>query len=118
MRSLTVLSVSVLALGWVVLVGGCPPTVQPVGPAADFYADVVSGGPPLLVQFTNTSLAGSSPITDYHWDFGDGATSTTINPIYSYTEAGDYTVSLTVTTAVGSATMIKQDFIQVGGSIL
>lgn len=45
------------------------------------------------VTFTNTSVNASS----YLWDFGDGNTSTDVNPLHSYTAAGTYTVSLTAT---------------------
>lgn len=43
-----------------------------------------------------------SPITfgvsqDYHWDFGDGNTSTSTNPTHSYGSDGTYTVTLTTT---------------------
>ena len=43
------------------------------------------------------------------WDFGDGETSTAIHPIHTYNAAGDYTVTLTTTAAVGgnSDTMTK-----------
>jgi len=36
-------------------------------------------------------------VVSYHWDFGDGTTSTDKNPIHAYTELGTFTVSLTVT---------------------
>jgi PKD repeat protein len=39
--------------------------------------------------------------TGYAWDFGDGATSTDANPDHSYTEAGKFTVELTVTSEAG-----------------
>jgi hypothetical protein len=32
---------------------------------------------------------------NYYWDFGDGATTTTVNPTHSYSANGTYTVSLT-----------------------
>lgn len=35
------------------------------------------------------------------WDFGDEETSTAINPIHTYNTAGEYTVTLTTTAAVG-----------------
>jgi len=43
-------------------------------------------------------------ITGYHWDFGDGATSTDENPIHTYTATGDYTVTLTVYSECGEVT--------------
>jgi PKD repeat protein len=47
----------------------------------------------LTFQFLNLSFGESAA---YIWDFGDGNTSTEVNPLHTYTEAGTYTVSLTV----------------------
>ena len=44
-----------------------------------------------VVEFTNAS----SNATSYLWDFGDGATSTDLNPVHIYAGDGDYTVTLT-----------------------
>ncbi len=49
------------------------------------------------VHFENKSLKGLS----YRWDFGDGSTSTLQVPTHVYKKAGDYTVTLEVTNAVG-----------------
>ncbi len=53
----------------------------------------------------NFSSAGSSDadgsITGYAWNFGDGSSSTQANPSHSYTTAGTYSVSLTVTDNAG-----------------
>src|SRR5690606_37200103 len=54
--------------------------------------DTASGCWPLEVAFENLSLYGRA----YEWDFGDGGTSTLENPVYTYYQAGDYTVSLRV----------------------
>lgn len=47
------------------------------------------------------SSAGSNDsdgsISSYSWDFGDGNTSSSANPSHTYTSAGTYNVSLTVT---------------------
>jgi gliding motility-associated-like protein len=48
------------------------------------------GCKPYLANFTNTSLGG----TDFKWDFGDGTTSTAINPSHLFTAAGTYNVKL------------------------
>lgn len=55
------------------------------------------------IHFTNQSTAGSSPITSYAWDFGDGNASTTQNPAHVYSAPGTYTVTLTVQAANGQA---------------
>jgi hypothetical protein len=54
----------------------------------------------LSVVFTDTSVPGNDPIDSYYWDFGDCSvpgTSTDQNPTHLYTEAGTYTVCLSVT---------------------
>ncbi len=48
-----------------------------------------------LIQFNNTSLGGAT----YFWDFGDGTTSTDVNPQHTYTTVNNspgYTVTLIV----------------------
>ena len=49
------------------------------------------------VQFLNTS----SPILDRIWDFGDGASSLLDNPFRSYSTAGSFNVTLTITNQYG-----------------
>ncbi len=51
------------------------------------------------VTFTNTS----ENATTYSWDFGDGATSSQENPVKTYTENGDYEVSLTASNDAGAS---------------
>ena len=84
---------------------------------ADFTADPVSGIAPLEVVFTSTSIGN---ITSWEWDFdNDGSIdSTEENPTYTYTDAGDYSVSLTVGDGVITATETKMDFISVGDQII
>ena len=36
-------------------------------------------------------------IVSYSWDFGDGTTSASVNPLHSYDQEGSYTVTLTIT---------------------
>lgn len=50
--------------------------------------------------FTNSSTV-SSGMNSYLWDFGDGNTSTLINPIHRYATAGTYNVRLYATTNYG-----------------
>jgi PKD repeat protein len=54
----------------------------------------------LSVLFTDHS-AGSP--TSYSWDFGDGGTSNVRNPGHAYTQAGTFTVRLTIVNDFGTA---------------
>lgn len=57
------------------------------------YIATNSSKAPCDVTFTNTSLNASA----YHWDFGNGQTSTEANPTVHYDTAGFYQVKLTCT---------------------
>jgi len=82
------------------------------GGSVDFAANVTSGPAPLTVQFSDLSdLPG---ITGWDWAFGDGWTSEAQHPVHQYAQNGAYTVQLIVTTASGSATREKTDYIHVG----
>ena len=60
---------------------------------ASFRALPIAGSAPLDVQFTDTS---DGDVTSWDWDFGDGNTSTAVNPNHIYTVNGTYSVTLTV----------------------
>lgn len=47
-------------------------------------------------------------ITSYHWDFGDGASSTQVTPTHTYTKEGSYDVLLSVYNSCGSNTYQQQ----------
>ena len=81
-----------------------------VAPVADFSANQTSACGSIVVQFTDNSLY--SP-TSWLWNFGDGNTSTAQNPTYTYSTAGIYSVSLTVTNSEGSNTETKTNYISV-----
>lgn len=66
-------------------------------PEASFTADPTSGEAPLDVHFD--ASASSDPDGDaltYSWNFGDGATTTGEMADHTYTDAGEFTVTLTV----------------------
>ena len=63
-------------------------------------AEVCLGTP---VNFNDQSTAPNSTVTQWSWDFGNGALSTMQNPVVTYLTAGTYTVKLTITSAVGCA---------------
>jgi hypothetical protein len=57
-----------------------------------------TGNVGVAVQFDGTgSTDEDGSIVAYDWDFGDGSTGTGATPSHTYTAAGEYTVSLTVT---------------------
>jgi PKD repeat protein len=68
-------------------------------PKAQFTV-VVDG---LTVILDNTSTTSSDKIT-YHWDYGDNRGVSTLKspPAYTYVVAGNYTITLTVSSAAGS----------------
>ncbi len=49
----------------------------------------------------------------WSWDFGDGNTSTQPNPLHYYTTNGTFTVKLVVTSAYGTDSIIKTNYITV-----
>ena len=89
-------------------------TGPPPAPTADFVGSPTSGTAPLTVNFTDQSTGS---IDSWSWDFGDGGSSTAQNPSHTYSAAGTYTVSLTVTGPGGSDTNTKTDYITVNACI-
>lgn len=85
------------------------------GITANFTSDVTTGDYPLHVQFTDTSINTNSTPNAWIWDFGDGSTSTLQNPLHTYSIAGVYSVNFTVATERGSDSLVKTDYIHVGG---
>ena len=80
-------------------------------PVANFSATPTSGTAPLTVNFTDTSTGS---ITSWSWTFGNGSTSALKNPpSTTYSMAGTYNVSLTVTGPGGSNTASKANYITV-----
>ncbi|RKY17153.1 MAG: hypothetical protein DRQ55_16445 [Planctomycetota bacterium] len=79
----------------------------------DFTASVTSGGIPLSVDFTDTTVS-EAPISNWYWTFGDGSWSYEEQPTHTYDEPGVYDVSLRVSAAGVSETLVKRGFISVG----
>ena len=77
---------------------------------AAFQADVRTGPAPLTVQFSNLSIGD---YTTSSWDFGDNGISTQKNPSYTYTKAGSYNVTLTVSGPGGTNTKTESQYITV-----
>jgi hypothetical protein len=61
----------------------------------------------LNISLNNTSLNTDQPGTTYFWNFGDGSTSTAKNPTYTYQDAGDYRIELTIKGPGGISTISR-----------
>ena len=74
-----------------------------------FSCSILSGIAPLSVEFTDqTTYIWGVGVTSWHWNFGDGETSTEQNLTHVYTAIDSHTVSLTVTDDLGySYTMVQ-----------
>lgn len=78
------------------------------GLMANFTTSATSGAVPFTVQFTDKSVGNISGRT---WNFGDGSPkSSSLNPSHTYTTAGNFIASLTVT-GPGGATSTKSQTI-------
>lgn len=67
------------------------------GPQASFYTSGTDVHLNTTVYFYNTTNDYGNSNTVYHWDFGDGTTSTDFYPSHTYAVAGTYTVTMTAT---------------------
>lgn len=76
------------------------------------------GAPPLLVSFTDTSRDPDGNIASRSWNFGDNTTSTSQNPTHTYSAAGTYTVTLTVTDNTGQTNSAQTTVTAVSGTTL
>ena len=107
-----ILSKILLVIFSVFLSISCEKEINPGGepPVAAFSANKTSLIEGESVQFTDQS---TNEPTGWQWDFGDGSTSTSQNPSHTYTTAGTYEVSLTVTNTTGSDSETKSGYITV-----
>lgn len=71
-------------------------TIQNSGLPAEADFNVIRSG--LEITIVNSS-SGSD--LSYTWSFGDGSTSTEVNPTYSYSSAGSFEICLTVLNSCG-----------------
>jgi PKD repeat protein len=100
------------------IIAGNNPAVNKTGGYDDFFvakygADSCNCGNIPEPKFTsinasgntfNFTYTGSTPYNSIVWDFGDGNTSTQLNPTHSFAKDGNYAVTVTVTNDCGDNT--------------
>lgn len=93
-----------LAIGMFYTVGGT---------SVDFNGTPRSGPTPLAVQFTSVATSGApGGILAYVWDFGDGSPLSNLqDPLHTFTNCGNFTVSLQIIDANGGVTASKTDYV-------
>jgi len=102
--ALPIAALAVLSLG--LLVTSCEDAPVPTA----IFSTTIDG---MDVTFTNSSTDADT----YSWDFGDGSSSTEMNPVHSYAENDDYSVSLTATGEGGEDMMTQTVTIDVSAFI-
>lgn len=91
--------------------------ITPPAPVPNFSANKTTACISETISFSNTSTGN---ITDYEWNFGNGATPSTAIGAgphqVSYSTSGQKTVSLTTTGPGGSVTETKTNFITINNA--
>lgn len=92
-------------------------TVRPPNqpPQADFSFSPTNPKVNDSVRFTDESADPDGTIESWSWNFGDGNSSSVQNPTHKYSQAGTYTVRLTVTDNEGASGNTSKQVIVGGG---
>ncbi len=83
--------------------------------SVDFTANITAGSAPLTVRFNAISTGSPSR---WSWDFGDGGTSGLEDPIHTYENPGNYTITLHAVYNTASVSKEKADYITVTRALL
>ena len=87
-------------------------------PIVDFSASPSNGCVPLAVKFNDKTNPVSGTEQSWHWDFGDGTSSTEQNPVHTYSLTDTFNVTLTVTNSFGcTQSNFKNSFIAVADTV-
>lgn len=98
-------------------------TIRIIGATAKFGLDNNFFCDSGWVNFTDSTLF-NDPLASYNWDFGDGTTATTQEPIHQYTSPGIYSITLSVQTASGcvdtfrivdAVKVVESPLVRIGG---
>ena len=80
-----------------------------IPPQVNFSGSPLHGAAPLTVAFTNLTVGGGNA----WWDFGDGNTSSNLNPVHVFAGSGNYNVTLTVQNSLGTNTWTQTNYVLV-----
>lgn len=75
------------------------PPPPPDSCAAFFYYEQTGVNPYTVAFYDLSSIFDSTGIVNWFWNFGDGTAGIGPNPVHDYALAGDYIVTLTITSA-------------------
>jgi len=99
--------------------GGCfdtisyPDMIHVSTPTADFNSPTLAGCSPTQISFVNTT----SDAVQFSWLFGDGGSSSNINPQHIYYIPGTYSITLIATNSYGCKdTIVKPNYISIPGT--
>jgi PKD repeat protein len=81
-----------------VTINNVPPTAR-----ANASATTITLGETITFDGSASSDPGADAIINYQWDFGDTNSGSGVNPTYTYSSAGQYDVTLTVTDEDGAS---------------
>jgi len=87
-------------------------------PAADFRMNLPDGTPvndgdrvgpaDVTIHFTDLSTSSTGRITSWEWSFGDGGISSLQNPMFTYQNPGQKTISLSVSNEYGASQTVTK----------
>lgn len=87
-----------------VAINGCSSSISTsvdITPRPQALFTTSTGCSETLLSFMDQSTISSGSISEWHWDFGNGDTSSVQNAGYAYPSGGTFTVTLLVTSAAG-----------------
>jgi|GEM_PF-1800736 len=88
-----------------------------IPPTPVITADKIFGNIDLVVNFTGDESSDDESIDSYDWTFGDGGSSTEVNPSHTYTVPGVYTATLSVTDNDGQTESKSIEVTVTGGAV-
>ena len=90
------------------------PLPEPFG----IQASALSGCSPAAIRFSNPDFSGAGSGTSLQWNFGDGATATGSNPVYTFRNPGTYQVTARLSAPNGCSRETRLPEIRIGTGVI